>query len=95
MCLAIPGKITNLYARDGLPMGRVDFDGVAKEACLAYLPDARVGDYVMIHVGFAISRIDEDEAFRTLALLRDLGELQEALGEDEQDAAPAHEKEER
>jgi hydrogenase expression/formation protein HypC len=87
MCLAIPGKITSLYERDGLPMGRVDFDGVAKEACLAYLPDARVDDYVMIHVGFAISRIDEDEAFRTLALLRDLGELQEALGEVGQDAA--------
>ncbi len=80
MCLAIPGKITEIYEIDGLKMGKVDFGGILKEACLAYLDEPRVGDYTMIHVGFAISKIDEAEAFRTLELLREMGELEEAFG---------------
>ncbi|MFP4322748.1 MAG: HypC/HybG/HupF family hydrogenase formation chaperone [Anaerolineales bacterium] len=83
MCLAIPGKIAELYEVGGLTMGKVDFGGVLKEACLAYLEDPQIGEYVMIHVGFAISKVDEEEAFRTLEALRELGELDEfneALG---------------
>lgn len=82
MCLAIPGKITEIYELAGLQMGKVDFGGIVKEACLAYLEDPQVGDYTMIHVGFAISKVDEDEAFRTLELLREMGELDEELGID-------------
>lgn len=80
MCLAIPGKITEIYEVAGLKMGKVDFGGVVKEACFAYLEDPKIGDYTMIHVGFAISTIDEEEAFRTLELLREMGELEEELG---------------
>lgn len=73
MCLGIPGRITELI--DGpLRMGVVDFDGVSREVCLACEPEAVVGDYVLVHVGFAISSIDENEAQRTLAALRELGE---------------------
>ncbi len=77
MCLAIPGRITAIYEQDGLRMGVVDFGGVQREACLAYVEAAQVGDYTLVHVGFAISRIDEDEALRTLALLREMGEIDE------------------
>jgi hydrogenase expression/formation protein HypC len=76
MCLAVPGKIVDLVERDGIAMARLDYGGVTREACMAYLPEAEVGDYVLVHVGFAISRIDEEEAARTLALLRELGELE-------------------
>lgn len=62
MCLGIPGRVLEIYEQDSLPMGKVDFNGIVKEACLAYTPEAEVGDYVLIHVGFAISRIDEQEA---------------------------------
>lgn len=82
MCLAIPGKITSIYEIAGLKMGSVDFGGVAKEACLAYLEDPQIGDYTLIHVGFAISKVDEEEAFRTLELLREMGELDAELGLD-------------
>jgi hydrogenase expression/formation protein HypC len=80
MCLAVPGRIASLSERDGLPMGRVDFNGLCREVCLAYVPEARVGDWVVVHVGFAISTLDEAEAERTLKLLDELGELNEALG---------------
>jgi len=69
MCLAVPGKILEIYEVNGLPMGRIDFGGVVREACLAYVPEARVGDYTIIHVGFALNLIDEEEALSTLALL--------------------------
>lgn len=82
MCLGIPGRITEIYEIAGLKMGKVDFGGVMKEACLEYIPDVKVGDYTVIHVGFAISRIDEEEAFRSLELLREMGELDEELGLD-------------
>lgn len=87
MCLAIPGKIIEVYEEAGLTMGKVDFGGVVKEACLAYLEDPQVGEYTMIHVGFAISKVDEEEAFRTLELLRQIADIDEELGLDEAEAA--------
>jgi hydrogenase expression/formation protein HypC len=80
MCLGVPGKIIDIYEADGLRMGRVDFGGTAREACLAYVPEAAVGDYTVIHVGFAISRLSEEEAQSTLAVLREMANLEEELG---------------
>ncbi len=80
MCLGVPGQITERYERDGLPMGRVDFGGATREVCLAYVPEARVGDYVVIHVGFALNLLDEAEAQATLDLLRQVGAFDEELG---------------
>ncbi len=75
MCLGIPGKVIEIYEVNGMRMGKVDFGGVVKEACLAYLPDLKVGDYTIIHVGFGISQLDEAEAQQTLALLREMDML--------------------
>ncbi|GAB4143123.1 HypC/HybG/HupF family hydrogenase formation chaperone [Thermopirellula anaerolimosa] len=76
MCLGIPGKILETFDRDGLPYGRVDFGGIRKEICLAYTPEAVPGEYVLVHVGFAISRLDEAEAEENLRLIREIeGEL--------------------
>ena len=75
MCLGIPGKIIDIYQKDDLRMGQLDFGGILKEACLAYTPEARVGDYALIHVGFAISLMDEDEAMQTLKLIQDMTAL--------------------
>ncbi len=80
MCLGVPGKIVEVHEVGGLRMGKVDFGGVTKEACLAYVPEAQIGDYTIIHVGFAISRLTEEEAQDTLALLREAGELEKELG---------------
>ncbi|MBI4424932.1 MAG: HypC/HybG/HupF family hydrogenase formation chaperone [Elusimicrobia bacterium] len=81
MCLGIPGRVAELTTGEsGLAMGRVDFGGVLKEVCLAYVPEAAVGDYVIVHVGFAISRLDESEAGRVFSYLRELGELRELEG---------------
>lgn len=77
MCLAIPGKIVEVHDSQGIRMAKVDFGGVLREACLAYLPEAALGDYVMVHVGFAISRVDEEEAARTYETLRELDQLAE------------------
>jgi len=81
MCLAIPGKIESICGDDPLTrMGKVNFGGILKDASLAYVPEARVGDYVIVHVGFALSRLDEDEAqkvFEYLKQMEGLGELQE------------------
>jgi hydrogenase expression/formation protein HypC len=77
MCLGIPGKVIEVRDEAGLRMGRVDFGGVRKEACLAYVPEVELGDYVIVHVGFAISRVDEEEALRTLELLSQMGDLVE------------------
>ena len=81
MCLAIPGKIESISGDAPLTrMGKVNFGGILKEACLAYVPDARVGDYVIVHVGFALSKVDEDEAqkvFEYLRQMEELGELKE------------------
>lgn len=79
MCLGIPGQITETWTAEttGLPMARVNFGGVRKEICLSLMPRAGVGDYVMVHVGFAIGRIEEDEAERTLGLLKEIDGLAE------------------
>jgi hydrogenase expression/formation protein HypC len=74
MCLGIPGRVLATGEVNGLLMGTVDFAGVRKQACLAYVPETRVGDYVIVHVGFAISRVDEQEAARTLDVLRAMGD---------------------
>lgn len=80
MCLGVPGKIIERYETDGLPMGRIDFGGTVREACLAYVPEASVGDYTVIHVGFAISLLSEEEAQETLDMLREIIDLEEEIG---------------
>jgi hydrogenase expression/formation protein HypC len=80
MCLAIPGRVVDTTDVAGLLTGKVDFAGVSRHVCLAYVPDAQVGDYVLVHVGFALSIIDEAEATRTLELLRSMpGVLEQEL----------------
>jgi hydrogenase expression/formation protein HypC len=79
MCLAIPGKVVETFASGGMQMARVQFGGIVREVCLEYVPETQVGEYVLVHVGFAISRVDEEEARRTyeaLAELDQLGELE-------------------
>ena len=75
MCLAVPGKITEIYEANGLKMGKIDFGGVIREACLAYVPEAKIGDYTVIHVGFALNLLDEAEAQETLKLLSEISVL--------------------
>ncbi|MFZ0161337.1 MAG: HypC/HybG/HupF family hydrogenase formation chaperone [Kineosporiaceae bacterium] len=80
MCLAVPGKVLEVEDRDLTRMAKVDFGGVVKDVCLAYLPDVVVGDYTIVHVGFAIQKLDEESALATLELFRSLGLLDEELG---------------
>ena len=80
MCLGVPGKVIEIYEAGGLKMGKVDFGGVTREACLAYVPDIQVGEYTIIHVGFAINRLDEAEAQESLALLHVIVNLEDELG---------------
>jgi hydrogenase expression/formation protein HypC len=77
MCLAIPGKVVETYDQGGLHMAKVQFGGITREACLEYLPETQTGEYVLVHVGFAISRVDEAEAERTYQALMDLDQLTE------------------
>jgi hydrogenase expression/formation protein HypC len=78
VCLGIPGRIIEIREDAGLPVGVVDFGGVRREVCLAYVADqVSVGDYTIVHVGFALSKVDEDEAHRTYDILREMGELEE------------------
>jgi hydrogenase expression/formation protein HypC len=77
MCLAIPGKVLSTFDQHGLRMAKVQFGGVVREACLEYIPEVSVGEYVLVHVGFALSRIDEAEAERTYQALRELDQLTE------------------
>lgn len=77
MCLAVPGLLASRFESRGLPMGRVEFNGVSRDVCLSFVPSAAVGDYVVVHVGVAISVMNAAEAARTLALLDELGELDE------------------
>lgn len=77
MCLGVPGRIIEIYESGGLLMGKVDFGGATREACLAYVPEAKVGDYTLIHVGFALNLISEEEAQETLALLAQMAEAAE------------------
>ncbi len=88
MCLAIPGKISGLHENAGVPMARVDFGGITRDACMSYLPEAIVGDYVLVHVGFAISRLDEEEAARTYQYLSEMDQLSELQDGEEE---PGHE----
>jgi hydrogenase expression/formation protein HypC len=81
MCLAIPGQIKTIYDVLGMRMGKVSFGGIVKEVCLAYLPDIAVGDYTVVHVGFAITQVDEESARRTLANFQEMGLLDEEFGE--------------
>lgn len=81
MCLAIPGRIERITGENPLMrMGHVNFGGILKEACLAYVPEARVGDYVIVHVGFALSRVDEPEAQKIFEYLKEMQELEELGG---------------
>ena len=83
MCLGIPARILEIDASGLLAMGKVDFGSVVREVCLAYVPDAQVDDYVIVHAGFAISQLDEEEARQSLELLAELGAFQEELDESE------------
>ncbi len=80
MCLAIPGKILEIHETDGLRMGRLDFGGAIREACLTYVPEAKVGDYAIVHVGFAINMLSEAEALATLETIRQIADLDVELG---------------
>ncbi len=82
MCLGIPGQIKAIYERNGVRMGMVDFSSIAKEVCLAYLPELEVGDYTIVHVGFAITKVDEQSARETLALFQSMGVLGAELNAD-------------
>jgi len=81
MCLAVPGQVVSVETRDGTRMAEVDFGGVRKDVCLEYLPDVDAGDYVIVHVGFAIQRLDEQSALDTLANFERLGVLEEEFGD--------------
>ena len=83
MCLAVPGEIIELAERDGLRFGKVQFGGITREVCLEYQRDAQVGDYVLVHVGFAIAKVDAEEAARQWQTLRELGELMADMREDD------------
>ena len=77
MCLAIPGQIVETFDQRGIRMARVRFGGITRIACMEYVPEAVAGDYVLVHVGFAITKVDAEEAQRTYALLEDLDQLTE------------------
>ena len=79
MCLAIPGKVVEAFDQGGMRMAKVQFGGIVREACLEYVPDTKVGEYVLVHVGFAISKVDEEEARRTYQLLEEMDQLTELM----------------
>lgn len=84
MCLAVPGKIVDIYDSAGMRMCKIDFGGVVREACLQALPDAKVGDFTIVHAGFALNILSEAEAMETLEALRELGEIEEELNAKEE-----------
>ena len=86
MCLAVPGKILETYDQDDLAMGKVEFGGIVKETCLAYTPEAEPGEYVIVHAGFAISQVDEDEAREIFSYLE---QASEAIQRENEQSAPA------
>lgn len=93
MCLGIPGKVLEIIPDPlGMTMGKVSFGGVAKEVCLAYTPEAEVGDYVIVHAGFALNKLDEEEAQEVFALLREIGEVQELLQSEDASLSPGETK---
>jgi hydrogenase expression/formation protein HypC len=79
MCLAIPGQVVDSFEQHGMRMAKVQFGGIVREACLEYVPDTKIGEYVLVHVGFAISKVDEEEAQRTYQLLEEMDQLTELL----------------
>jgi hydrogenase expression/formation protein HypC len=79
VCLGIPAKVIELYEANGMKMARVDFGGVLKEACMEYLPEVKVGDYTIIHVGFGLSILDEQEALETMELLKQIETLSDGI----------------
>jgi hydrogenase expression/formation protein HypC len=81
MCLGVPGKVIELYETNGMKMAKIDFGGVVKEACMEYLPEVKLGDYTIIHVGFGLSILDEQEAMETMDLLKQI----EAFGDETSD----------
>ncbi|MEU3186128.1 HypC/HybG/HupF family hydrogenase formation chaperone [Streptomyces sp. NPDC006923] len=81
MCLAVPGRVLDIEERDGTRMAHVDFGGVVKDVCLEYVPEMEVGDYAIVHVGFALQRLDEESAKQTLELFENLGVLEEEFGD--------------
>ena len=83
MCLAIPGRVVEFQQLDGIRMSRVDFGGVTRQACLEYLPEVELGDYVLVHAGFAISKVDAEEAARTYRYLQEMDRLGEVTTGDE------------
>jgi hydrogenase expression/formation protein HypC len=89
MCLAIPGKVEEILSEGDLRIGRVNFGGVVKRVCLDFVPEIAVGDYTIVHVGFALEKIDEESAQRTLAVFREMGVLEEELAGQEEAFARA------
>jgi len=81
MCLGIPGQVKEIYEANGVRMGTVNFAGITKEVCLAYVPEIAVGDYTIVHVGFAITQLDEASAQESLRLFAEMGVLEEELRE--------------
>jgi len=88
MCLGIPGKLLALHQQDGLPMGKVEFGGIVKDICLAYVPEAQIGDYVLVHVGFALSRIDEQEAQEIFSYIQQIEALSDVDDREPRGPAP-------
>jgi hydrogenase expression/formation protein HypC len=79
MCLGVPGKIVDIYTQGALRMAKIDFGGVVREACVETLPEAKVGDYTIVHAGFALSLLSEEEAQETLTLLREITDINDEL----------------
>lgn len=77
MCLGVPGKVEQIWDVEGTRMATVDFGGIRKQVCLAYVPEVEVGDYTVVHVGFAITRLDEESALETLRLFQQIGALEQ------------------
>ena len=81
MCLAVPGKVLEIWDSDGTQMATIDFGGVLKEVCLEFVPDIAAGDYAIVHVGFALQRLDEKSALETLAMFERMGEMEMEFGD--------------
>jgi len=82
MCLGIPGKIVEIYEKDSMRMGKVDFGGVIRETCLAALPEAKIGEYTIVHAGFALNILSEEDAKETLALLQELEDIENEINDE-------------
>lgn len=80
MCLGIPGKITAIFEQSGMRMGTVDFGGALREVCLEAVPDAKIGDFTIVHAGFGLNILSEEEAMETLALLREIASIDDEIG---------------